>query len=71
MSGSKLASVPVSRRTLTPEERTQKRAESLARVARLIGRLQDENYFGKITVNLQDGNIVDIRTEQVLKIGDF
>jgi hypothetical protein len=55
----------------TPEELDERRASGLARVGRLIGRLQASGFFGKITVSLQNGVIVEVRNEQVLKVDDL
>jgi hypothetical protein len=69
---SKLVGVPA-RRAADPtvEELDERRAADLARVGRFIGRLQASGYFGKITINLQNGKLVELRTEQVLKVDDL
>jgi hypothetical protein len=55
----------------TEEVIDRKRAEGLARVGRLIARLQSSGYYGKVTVSMQNGKVVEVRTEQVLGLADF
>lgn len=63
---------PVIRREPETEEIIDaKRAEGLARVGRLIARLQQAGYYGKVTVSMQNGKVVEVRTEQVLGQNDF
>jgi len=54
-----------------PAELDAKRAEGLARVGRLIGRLQASGYYGKVTVSMQNGKVTEVRCEQVLGVNDF
>lgn len=66
--------VPVTARRspdLTPEQAQERRAAQLARIGRFIERMQEARYYGKITVTLTDGDLVEVRAEQVLKINDL
>lgn len=56
---------------LTTEQIAVRHAADLARIGRFLGRLQDSGYFGKVTISLVDGNLVELRTEQVIKVGDL
>jgi len=67
---SKLVGVPA-RRANDAEELEERRAADLARVGRFIGRLQGSGFFGKITISLQNGKLVELRTEQALKIDEL
>jgi hypothetical protein len=66
----KLAPVP-RRPPDTAEELTTRRAADLARVGRFLGRLQDEGYFGKVMLSMQNGKLVELRIEQVMKVEDL
>jgi hypothetical protein len=68
--GAKLATV-ARRPAETPEALAEKRAEDLARVGRFLGRLQDKGYFGKVTISFQNGKLVELRTEQTLKVEEL
>jgi hypothetical protein len=65
--------VAVSRRSpeLSSGELSERHAADLARLGRFLGRLQDSGYFGKVTLSLQNGKLVELKTEQVLKIDDL
>jgi hypothetical protein len=63
---------PVARRPEpTQEELDSRRAADLARVGRFIGRLQEQAFFGKVTVSFQNGKLVELRTEQVVKVDEL
>lgn len=66
-----MSAKPVSIRRETPEEIAQRQAEDLARVGNFIAKLQEKGYFGKVTLSFQNGRIIDLRTEQVLKVDDL
>lgn len=68
---SKLASVPTRRAAESSEQVTERRAADLARIGRFLSRLQDSGYFGKVTISLQNGKMVELRTEQVLKVDEL
>jgi hypothetical protein len=40
-------------------------------VGRFLGRLQDKGYFGKVTISFQNGKLVELRTEQTLKVDEL
>jgi hypothetical protein len=65
--------VSVSRQApeLTGAQLSERHAADLARLGRFLGRLQDSGYFGKVTVVLQNGKLVELRTEQTLKVDDL
>ncbi len=66
----KLAPV-VRRPEPTQEELETRRAADLARIGRFIGRLQDQAFFGKVTVSFQNGKLTELRTEQVVKVDEL
>lgn len=68
---SKLATVAPRRPPESVEELDERRAADLARVGRFLARLQASGYFGKVTVSLQNGKLVELRTEQVLKVEEL
>jgi hypothetical protein len=54
-----------------PKPKHDERAEELARLGRFVGDLQDKNFFGRMTVSIQNGRILDVRTEQVHKMDEL
>ena len=46
-------------------------SDQAKRVERFLGRLIAQGWFGKVTVEIRDGQVVLIRAEQVLKIADL
>lgn len=70
---SKIAPVPsLPRRPVdTPEQLEERRSADLARVGRFLARLQSSGYFGRVTITLQNGKLVELRTEQTLKVDDL
>ena len=68
---SRVVAVSRSAPELTSVQLTERHAADLARLGRFLGRLQESGYFGKVTLSLQNGKLVELRTEQVLKIDDL
>lgn len=46
-------------------------AVDLARAGRFLRRLMEAGYFGKVTFSLQNGKLVECRTEQTMKVDEF
>lgn len=46
-------------------------ASDLVRIGRFLRRLMEAGYYGKITFSLQNGKLVECRTEQTMKVDEI
>lgn len=49
----------------------QRKAQDLARVARFLEKLGRAGFYGKLTIAYQNGKVIDLRTEQTMKLEDL
>lgn len=57
--------------TLKPETKNPSVENAMAQTVRLLARLAREHFFGKVTVNFQDGKIMLIHKEESIKPADL
>lgn len=71
MKDSKVVVLPRGRQPAPPVDPTDACSVDLARAGRFLRRLMEAGYFGKITFSLQNGKLVECRTEQTMKVDEI
>jgi hypothetical protein len=66
-----LALVDVHREDRGASEEDVTTRPDVLRIGRFLIRLAELEFYGKLTVSFQNGRIVDLRTEQVMKIDEL